>query len=110
MAKNNDLMKKIRAGNAVENNGKVLLSINLLRHEFIKLKNVYRALAGDLSEQEYLDSINYLSLEGYISLRDFDSKADARLADADYLELEALVTSKGIRLLGGIVRDEMVDV
>lgn len=110
MAKNDEMLKKLRAGNFIENNGKVLRDINLLRHQFIELKSVRRVRVDELSEQEFLDCINYLSQEGYISLRDMASKTDTRLADADYTKLEALVTSKGIRLLGGIIHDEMVDV
>ena len=110
MSNREEILKKIRAGNFVENNGKVIRDINLLRHEFIALKKVYRVRAGELSEQEFLDCINYLSQEGYITLRDTVTKSDARLSDTNYTTLEALVTGKGIRLLGGVIIDKMVDV
>lgn len=110
MGRNDDMLKKLRAGNFVENNGKVMFAINLLRHKFIELKSVYRVRSDDISEQEFLDCINYLSQEGYITLRISGSREYVRLADADYKELEALVTSKGIQLLGGIIKDKMVDV
>lgn len=109
MARNEDLLKKMRAGNFVENNGKVLRAINLLRHEYIKLKSVQNVLT-DLDEQEFLDSVNFLQQEGYIELRRLESKLVTKLADASYKELEAIVSGKGIRLLGGGVEDPMVDV
>ncbi|MFV0401691.1 MAG: type VI secretion protein [Oscillospiraceae bacterium] len=110
MAQKDDMLKKIRAGNFIENNGKVLRSINILRHQFIGLKDVFLVLVDELGEQEFLDCVNYLSQEGYINLRRVDSKALALLADTVYTDLEALVTSKGIKLLGGVTHDEMVDV
>jgi hypothetical protein len=63
-----------------------------------------------MTEQAFLDCINYLSQEGYIVLRLISHDKPAQLADHDYTELEALVSSKGIRLLGGVICDEMVDV
>ncbi|GHU80410.1 hypothetical protein FACS1894191_5650 [Clostridia bacterium] len=43
-------------------------------------------------------------------MRDAESKVDTKLSDADYTNLEALVTGKGIRLLGGRIIDDMVDI
>ena len=44
-----------------------------------------------------------------IYLRDIKTREDASLADCDYQTLEAKVTGKGIRLLGGGITDNMVD-
>ena len=38
-----------------------------------------------------------------------ESREPANLADVEYQTLEAKVTGKGIRLLGGGITDEMVD-
>ncbi len=107
---NEGLLRKLRAGNFIENNGMVLRDINLLRHQYVDLKSVRRVRADDLSEQEFLDCINFLSQEGYIGLREAHSKQETKLADAEYTALEAIVTGKGIRLLGGAIIDKMVDV
>lgn len=110
MDKKDALLKKLRAGSFIENNGTVLRDINLLRHQYIDLKSVRRVRSDRLNEQEFLDCINYLSQAGYIDLRDTASKQEARLADTAYTALEAIVTAKGIRLLGGAMSDDMVDV
>jgi hypothetical protein len=104
-----ELLRKMRVGNFVENNGKVLRTINLLRHKYIKLKSVENALT-ELCEQEFLDCVNFLSREGYIGLRNFESKKESLLSDSDYESLEAVVLGKGIRLLGGEIFDKMVEV
>lgn len=106
-----DERHKLRAGNFVHNNGRVLRIINILRIKYNKLTGVQRVLTDDgITEGEFLDSINFLADEGYIHLRDIASKADAALSDFDFARLEARLTSKGVRLLAGEMKDGMVEV
>lgn len=110
MAKNEDMLKKVRAGNFVENNGTVLLAINLLRTQYIELKSVWRVCSEKMCEQEFLDCVHFLSREGYIELQLIGTENAVKLAHHNYRELEAIVIPKGVRLLGGHIHDEMVDV
>lgn len=109
---NSSIEKRLlNAGNFVRNNGQVLRTINILRHKYNKLKGVQAALQGaGIAEDEFLDSINFLTEEKYIHLRTVAGKEDANLADVDYIELEAKLTSKGIRLLAGGIEDNMIEV
>lgn len=104
-----ELLKRMRASEFKSNNGRVLSTINILRHHFAALKDVKFAL-DDIEEHRYLDCINFLAEEGYIKLRTIDSREPASIEDTDYTELEAKVTAKGIRLLGGELIDAMVEV
>lgn len=106
---NKEVLRKMRAAQFFENNGRVLRIINILRHKFEQLKGIKYAL-DELDEAEFLDSINFLAEAEYIKLRDIISKAPSQLEDTDYKELEAKVTEKGIRLLGGETTDKMVKV
>lgn len=90
----------LAAGNFVENNGRVLRTVNILRDKYNKLRTLSYALT-DISEGEIRDCINYLQEAGYIHLRDITTKASGTLADNDYDELEAKLTATGIRLLAG---------
>ncbi len=100
----------LRAGNFTMNNGRVLSTINLLREKYNDLRSVCKAVSYEgIEKQEFIDSVNFLSEEGYIHLREVKSREDANLADYDYQTLEAKVTGKGIRLLGGGLTDNMVD-
>lgn len=102
--------RKLRAGAFMVNNGRVLATINLLREKYNPLRSVEKGVRGEgISKQEFLDSVNFLTEEKYIQLREIDSKEDAGLADYDYLILEAKITGKGIRLLGGGISDNMID-
>ena len=96
--------RQLRAGNFTMNNGRVLSTINLLREKYNALRSV-----ESIERQEFVDSVNFLAEEGYISLRDIHTHEAATLADYDYQTLEAKVTGKGIRLLGGGIADNMVD-
>ena len=104
-----DALDKIRAGRFIRNNGRVLRAINLLRYKYEKLEEVKYALE-DIPENEYLDSLNYLSESEYIQLRHTKSKQSAELADVDITQLEAKLTDKGIKLLAGKMFDELVEV
>lgn len=103
----NNALKKIKAGKFIKNNGLVLRTINILRYKFEKLKKIRYAL-DDISENEYLDSLNYLFESEYIQLRHCRSKQSAELADMDIADLEAKLTDKGIKLLAGKIWDELI--
>ena len=102
-------MQKIKARRFVENNGQVLRTFNILRVGYEKLTDVKYALS-DISEHDFLDSINYLFLSEYIMLRKIKSKEPADIADVQYEELEAKLSQKGIKLLEGKINDNSVEV
>lgn len=93
--------RRLRAGAFMVNNGRVLMTINLLREKYNALRSVEKGLKAEgIERQEFIDSVNFLHEEGYIYLRDMESREPANLADVEYQTLEAKVTGKGIRLLG----------
>ncbi len=106
---NTEMLRKMRAGKFIKNNGLVLRAINILRHKPEHLEDVRYALASKMSETEYLDCINFLSEAGYILVRNIETKAPASISDFDYIYLEAKVSEKGLRLLGGEFIDKMID-
>lgn len=102
--------RKLRAGAFIVNNGRVLAMINLLRNKYNSLRNVEHSLRGEgISKDDFLDCVNFLAEERYIHIRNIDSGEEAGLADFNYLTLEAKITGKGIRLLGGGIDDNMID-
>jgi len=103
-----EMGSKIRAGNFVENNGRVLRAINILRTKYNKLSGIKYAL--NINEGEVADSVNFLHEEGYIHLRVIENKAPSSLADASFDMLEAKLTSKGIRLLAGGLSDNCINI
>ena len=103
--------QRLKAGNFVRNNGRVLRTINILRHKYNKLSGIQNVLEEDgITEDEFLDSVNFLALEGYIHLRDVATKNDASLSDCNYETLEGRLTGKGVRLLAGGIEDTMIEV
>lgn len=104
-----EYMQKIKARNFVKNNGQVLRTINILRVGYEKLSDVKYALC-DVSEHDFLSSVNYLFLSEYILLRKIKTKEFADIADVPYEELEAKLSQKGIKLLDGTISDNSVEV
>lgn len=104
-----EYMQKIKAKRFVENNGSVLRTINIMRFSYEKLSEVKYALEN-VSEHEFLDSVNYLFLSEYILLRRIKTKEPADIADVPYEELEAKLSYKGIKLLEGKIVDNSVEV
>ena len=94
----------IKAGRFVKNNGAVLRNINLMHHKYLKLSDI-RYILEDMPENEYTDSINYLSESGYIALRHIRTKETVNISD-----IESKLTPKGISLLVGKINDELVSI
>ena len=101
----------LRAGNFIQNNGRVLRTLNILAYKYSRLESMRDILKNDgIAGDEFLDSLNFLAEEGYIHLRQTATKEEAILADSDYATLEAKLTAKGNRLLRGGVKDDMIEV
>lgn len=104
--------RKLEAGEFVTNNGRVLRTINILRYKYNRLKSVESVLKEEgIDNGDFLDSVNFLSEEGYIHLRHIATPHDTMsLSDCDYSMIEAKLTAKGIRLLAGGIDDDMIEV
>lgn len=101
----------LRAGNFIQNNGRVLCTMNILAFQYSKLASMQSLLEDDgIAKDEFLDSVNFLAEEGYIHLRYIATREDALLADSDYTKLEAKLTGKGKRLLTGGIADDIIEV
>lgn len=103
-----DILAKMRSDEFVNNNGIVLRAINIGHTKYNKLAKLCSALAAEIDRADFTDSVNYLSLEGYIDLRRCGDKVHTSLADDELDDIEAKVSAKGIRLLSGKVTDSCV--
>lgn len=102
-----DLERDMKQARFRNNNAEVLRALNLLRIRYERLQDVKLAMPN-LTEQEFLDSINYLQEVGYITLRNIRNKADALLADSDWEALEGKLSHKGIKILSGDLHDNSI--
>ena len=105
------MLKAASAAAAKKANGQVLRTINILRDKFNSLDVVQNILENSgVRIDEFRDALNYLMLAEYIQIRRIDIHADADLADVSYKECEARLSAKGIQLLGGVIKDDMIEV
>lgn len=107
---NAEMQNKIRQRKFIENNGKVLRTINSLRYRYVSLKDLSYGLEPSMTTSELLDCVNYLTLSGYIVTRHIRTKAEITIADAAYDDLEAKLSADGISLLSGTKSDANVDI
>ena len=105
-----DFRQKVKAKRFIKNNGLVLRTINLLRVGYEKLEDIFFAIGDDVSEHEFMDSVNYLFLSEYILLRNIKSRLPTDIADYPYEQLEAKLSAKGIKLLDGTIDDNSVEI
>ena len=94
--------RRLRAGAFMVNNGRVLMTINLLREKYNALRSVEKGLKAEgIERQEFIDSVNFLHEEGYIYLRDMESREPANLADVEYQPSRSTISSvRSIRWIG----------
>lgn len=104
-----EINENIKRGRFVKNNGRILRAINVLRTAYVALADLYLGIAADVKENEYTDSINYLTEIGYIKLRNMRTKKESTLADDALSELEAKLTADGIKFLAGKLDDDCVE-
>ena len=95
------LMKQLRANAFPHNNGKVMQAINIIRHSYNRLTDVQQAAQiWGVSQDDFLDCINYLAMAKYIQLRTIADKILVPdFADIGWDLLEAKLTAEGISVL-----------
>ena len=103
------LLQRMEAGEFIENNGRVLRTINILKEKYARLSTIRNALP-DVAEGDIRKCINFLEEEQYIHLRDIESKHTASISDCDLSDLEAKLSGKGIRLLCGSIKDDCIKI
>lgn len=106
------LMKQLRANAFPHNNGKVMQAINIIRHSYNRLTDVQQAAQiWGVSQDDFLDCINYLAMAKYIQLRTIADKILVPdFADIGWDLLEAKLTAEGISVLCHKTKDEMIEV
>lgn len=102
-------MERVRREKFLDNNARVLRTINTLRIQYVKIRELEYGLGAEIAPAEIADSVNYLNEGGYIKLRDIEfHKEVADLADAELHTLEAKLTAKGIAFLNGKISDPCI--
>ena len=103
------LMKQLRANAFPHNNGKVMQAINIIRHSYNRLTDVQQAAQiWGVSQDDFLDCINYLAMAKYIQLRTIADKILVPdFADIGWDLLEAKLTAEGISVLCHKTKEEM---
>ena len=98
-------LQKLDNAAFVENNGKIVRLLNILNHDYHKLGEMRHVLKTQgVDDAGFVESVNFLARAGYIELRDINSRVNANF------ELEAILSDKGIRLVKGGIKDNLIEV
>lgn len=104
-----EISEKIRQNRFIQNNGRVLRAINMLRTQYVSLSDLRFGLPSDITDGEYADCINYLTEIEYINVRNRETKEKTTLADTELRLLEAKLSGNGIKFLAGKITDDCVE-
>lgn len=98
----------IEKGNFKDNNGAIMRLFNMAAYKFYKIKEIMYALPY-ISKEDVLKGMDYLSGEGYVIVRNILTREVADISDNSYDELEAKLSTKGMKLLECAITDPLVD-
>lgn len=104
-----NIKDQLRKNKFIKNNGAVIRAINLLRTDYVNLVDVTAALEPQITENEALDSLNYLLEGGYVRLVKIRSEQAVDCIGDDYTQLAGKLTAKGIQLVNGAIEDPCID-
>lgn len=106
-----ELQERIRQKKFFHNNGIVLKGMYMLPEKYVQLSELrYAFCEASMSEQELIESLNYLSESGCINMRNIHSEKDTTLADCEFNEIEAKVSAFGIKIVTCVRTDECIKV
>ena len=104
-----NIKDQLRKNKFIKYNAAVIRAINLLRTDYVNLVDVTAALEPQITENEALDSLNYLLEGGYIRLVKIRSEQAVECIGDDYTQLAGKLTAKGIQLVNGAIEDPCID-
>lgn len=104
------LEKKMMESEFARINGSIMRAFNILEHRYKKLSSILGALKGEgVSTGQFIANMNFLEEEGYVKLRDIETRQARSISDFDYDTLEGKLSGKGLRLLKGVIDDDLVE-
>lgn len=106
-----EFQERIRQKKFFHNNGIVLKGMYMLPGKYVQLSELrYAFCEATMSEQELIESLNYLSESGCINMRNIHSEKDTTLADCEFNDIEAKVSAFGIKIVTCVRTDECIKV
>ena len=100
------LEKKMIESEFASINGAIMRALNILEHRYKKLSSILGALKGEGdSTGQFIANMNFLEEE----LRDSETRQARSISDFDYDTLEGKLSGKGLRLLKGVIDDDLVE-
>ena len=91
-------------------NGTILRTLNVLDDSRCTLSSLEFVFKGHTEHNEFIESVKYLSVSGYINLRNCDTGTPTEFRTDKFNDTEMSLSAKGIQVLRGMITDNCINV
>ncbi|MDE6091500.1 MAG: hypothetical protein K2G14_00190 [Ruminococcus sp.] len=104
------IQKDIENSNFFNMNGTILRTLNVIENSRCTLSSLEFVFKGHTEHNEFIESVKYLSVSGYINLRNIDTGTPTEFRADKFDDTEMLLSAKGIQVLRGMITDNCINV
>ncbi|MDE6102592.1 MAG: hypothetical protein K2F73_06420 [Ruminococcus sp.] len=91
-------------------NGTILRTLNVIEDSRCTLSSLEFVFKGHTEHNEFIESVKYLSVSGYINLRNTDTGTSTEFTADKFNDTEMSLSAKGIQVLRGMITDNCINV
>lgn len=91
-------------------NGTILRTLNILDDSRCTLASLEFVFKSSIKHTEFIESVKYLSVSGYITLRNTDTGTPTEFTADRFNDTEMSLSAKGIQVLRGMITDNCINV
>ena len=104
------IQKDIENINFFNMNGTILRTLNMLDDSRCTLASLEFVFKNHIKHTEFMESVKYLSVSGYINLWNTDTGTPTDFKADKFNDTEISLSAKGIQVLRGMITDNCINV
>ena len=104
------IQKDIKNINFFNMNGTILRTLNVLDNSRCTLTSLEFVFKNNIKHTEFTESVKYLSVSGYINLRNINTETPTEFRADSFNDTEMSLSAKGIQVLRGMITDKCINV
>lgn len=104
------IQKDIENINFFNMNGTILRTLNILDDSRCSIASLEFVFRDKNDNKSFIESIKYLSVSGYIDLRNIDTGTSTEFTADKFDDTEISLSAKGIQVLRGMITDNCINV
>lgn len=104
------IQKDIENINFFNMNGTILRTLNVIEDSRCTLSSLEFVFKSSIKHTEFMESVKYLSISGYINLWNIDTETPTEFKADRFDNTEMSLSAKGIQVLRGMITDNCINV